>query len=98
MRHRSSNNVDNDLALAEWPSSNNKVIKAQALFDEELDVQDEASGMAFDTKGSPQDDLGDYNQTSQGGMKFGKEDDEDSLVSGHSASRLQKKANLELVW
>ena len=30
--------------------------------------------------------------------KFGKEDDADSLVSGHSASRLQKKANLELVW
>ena len=30
--------------------------------------------------------------------KFGKEDDADSLVSGHSASRLQKKANLEVVW
>ena len=31
-------------------------------------------------------------------IKVGKEDDEDSLVSAHSASRLQKKANLELIW
>ena len=31
-------------------------------------------------------------------LKFGKEDDNDSMVSGHSMSRLQKKANLELVW
>lgn len=30
--------------------------------------------------------------------RFGKEDDEDSLVSGHSMSKLQKKTNLELVW
>ena len=54
--------------------------------------------MAFDKHGAPQD-LGDYAPAqTPGGMKFGKEDDEDSLVSGHSAGRLQKKANLELVW
>ena len=32
-------------------------------------------------------------------VRFGKEDDEhDSMVSVHSATRLQKKANLEIVW
>ena len=30
--------------------------------------------------------------------KFGKNSDSDSLVSGHSQSRLVRKANLEIVW
>lgn len=31
-------------------------------------------------------------------MKKGEKQDDDSLISGHSASRLEKKSNLELIW
>lgn len=58
------------------------------MFKEELEHNDDA--MAFEPTASPK------NKTFI--AKFGKEDDVDSLVSGHSASRLEKKANLELVW
>ena len=88
MRHRSSANLDP--TLPEWPSQKNdsSVKRNDPFFQDELEHNSE--GMAFEP-------------TSPGAKrsfvaKFGKEDDQDSLVSGHSASRLQKKTNLELVW
>lgn len=53
--------------------------------------------MAFEGKTSPKNTQSQDNNDGTP-AKFGKEDDADSLVSGHSASRLQKKANLELIW
>jgi len=84
MRHRSSANADPQ--LPEWPTSAAK--GDYSMFKEELEHNDD--GMAFEPTASPK------NRTFV--AKFGKEDDVDSLVSGHSASRLEKKANLELVW
>ena len=88
MRHRSSNNYEP--GEAEWPQSQAK--KTQALFREELEGTDGEAGMVFDSNTSPRF------AESSGRVKLGKEDDMDSLVSGHSSSRLEKKANLELVW
>ena len=51
--------------------------------------------MAFEGNNSPKNA---QSQEGKSPAKFGQEDDVDSLVSGHSASRLQKKANLELIW
>ena len=48
--------------------------------------------MVFDSAGIP------TNQLFSGGSKFGKENDDDSLVSVHAANRLILKENLELVW
>ena len=58
------------------------------MFQEEL----YDSGMIFDEAGVP------TQQLMTAGSKFGKENDEDSLVSGHTANRLVLKENLELVW
>ena len=56
--------------------------------------------MAFEKRASIGEGLGAVAGETAGNVtnKFGKEDDQDSWVSGHSMSRLQKKANLELVW
>jgi hypothetical protein len=87
MNHRPSAHVE--FADANWPQSEPK--KAQALFKDELEAADDPSGLAFEKNVSP--------ELFQGVTKrFGKEDEADSMVSGHSMSRLQKKANLETVW
>ena len=57
--------------------------------------------MAFEKRASVGDGIGAIGGETAGNIaanKFGKEDDQDSWVSGHSMSRLQKKTNLELVW
>lgn len=56
--------------------------------------------MAFDAKRSSRGTQSAYQKRPDGfsPTKVGKEDDDDSLVSTHSVSRLQKKANLELIW
>ena len=54
--------------------------------------------MTFEPKSSGVDDTLPETMESDGRKRFGKEDDQDSYVSGHSASRLEKLANLELVW
>jgi len=84
MRHRSSTNA---VALAEpsWPTAvETSNANNTTLFQEELEATDE---MAFNSSNMVKD-----------GGKFGKEDEIDSLVSGHSLSQLQKKSNLEVVW
>ena len=74
-----------------------------SLFKEELEATDEAQGMAFENMASvdgyaANGEIAGGVRGSMAKAKFGKEDDQDSMVSGHSMSRLQKKANLELVW
>ena len=60
-------------------------------------MTEDITTMTFDQNKAA--NVGDENPIdSSGRPKFGKEDDEDSFVSGHSASRLEKLANLELVW
>ena len=98
MRHRSSNNaVDMQPFEASWPQQTTQK-KTQALFNEELEATDPATGMAFEQSKPGSQYLKQGEAIAAADGKFGKEDDADSLVSGHSASRLQKKANLEVVW
>ena len=110
MRQLSQNNIDAPMTLPEWPASSkaetNMAARPSLLFREELEANDDTTGMAFDHQ-VPNDYLQGGNQAeNQANLlaapgtkrKFGKEDDQDSLVSGHSMSTLQKKANLELVW
>ena len=85
MRHRSSANAEPGEAV--WASGENK----KSLFTAELETGEDGVGMAFEAKLTPK-------LTEQEVERFGKEDDADSAVSGHSNSRLEKKANLEIVW
>ena len=95
MRHRSSANVEPGQALAEWPTG---ATNEASLFKEEFEATDEGTGMAFEGKNSPRNGTKSQDNNDGTPQKFGKEDDADSLVSGHSASRLLQKANLELIW
>lgn len=89
MRHRSSTNAVAGLLDPNFgPLLGGEVPRGgQALFQEELEAPD---AMAFESKNVV--------ENRNGEEKFGKEEDNDSLVSGHSLSRLQKKSNLEIVW
>ena len=60
----------------------------QPLFQEEL----YDTAMAFDEAGVP------TQQLQANSSRFGRENDDDSMVSGHTANRLVLKENLELVW
>ena len=91
------------MTLPEWPASSKAEsgqVRPSLLFREELEANDDTTGMAFDSvpneygahhhhmaQADNQANLG-----AQGGSgskrKFGKEDDQDSLVSGHSMSTL----------
>ena len=62
------------------------------------DMTFEQKNVTVDGNDNNRDNEGQNPVDSSGRPKFGKEDDQDSLVSGHSSSRLEKLANLELVW
>ena len=93
MRHLSSANAD-PLMEAGWPSNIEAQKTQQSLFKEELEANDDPNAlMAFDSKLSPR--AADQSVTTG---NFGRDDDVDSVASGHYLSQMEKKANLELVW
>ena len=55
MRHLSSNNLEPGQALPEWPASSRAAQQShEDLFKDELEATDEATGMAFEKKNSPE--------------------------------------------